>query len=128
MCASLAAKSIEISGEADHVHLLVKYPPTLQLSRLVGLLKGSSSRRLREERLPGVASKLWGGHLWSPSYFAASSEGAPIAVVRQYIESQRRALTQPKSWVCGAQEDQSSCAGYSVMPLAGGLTTLKRFR
>ena len=86
---------IEVNGEEDHVHLLVQYLPTLQLSQLVGRLKGSSSRRLRKERFPEVTSKLWGGHLWSPSYFAASCGGAPIAIVRQYIENQRRALTRP---------------------------------
>jgi REP element-mobilizing transposase RayT len=50
---------------------------------------------LRKQRFPEVTSKLWGRHLWSPSYFATSCGGAPIAVVRQYIENQRRALTQP---------------------------------
>lgn len=93
VCASLSARTIEVNGEEDHVH--VEYPPTLQLSRLVNLLKGSSSRRLRAERLPEVTAKLRGGHLWSPSYFAASCGGAPIAVVKQYIDNQRRAVTRP---------------------------------
>jgi putative transposase len=95
VCHALGAELIEVNGEEDHVHLLVQYLPTLQLSQLVGRLKGSSSRRLRKERFPEVTSKLWGGHLWSPSYFAASCGGAPIAIVRQYIENQRRALTRP---------------------------------
>jgi putative transposase len=94
VCHALGVALIEVNGEEDHVHLLVQYLPTLQLSQLVGRLKGSSSRRLRKERFPEVASKLWGG-LWSPSYFAASCGGAPIAIVRQYIENQRRALTWP---------------------------------
>ena len=91
VCHALGVALIEVSGEEDHVHLLVQYLPTLQLSHLVGRLKGSSSRRLRKERFPEVTSKLWGGHLLSPSYFAASCGGAPIAIVRQYIENQRRA-------------------------------------
>ncbi len=61
VCTSLSAHLIEVNGEEDHVHMLVEYPPTLQLSRLANLLKGSSSRRLRAERLPEVAAKLWGG-------------------------------------------------------------------
>jgi hypothetical protein len=62
---------------------------------VVARLKGSSSRRLHKQRFPEVIAKLWGDNLWSPSYFAASCGGAPIAVVRQYIENQRRASTQP---------------------------------
>jgi putative transposase len=37
-----------------------------------------------------VTRKLWGGHLWSPSYFAASCGGAPLGIVKQYIERQRQ--------------------------------------
>ncbi|SPP92867.1 transposase (fragment) [Bradyrhizobium vignae] len=81
VCASLCVQLIEVNDEEDHVLLLVEYPPTLQLSRLVNRLKGSSSRRLRTERLSEVTAKLWGGHLWSPSYFAASCGGAPLAIV-----------------------------------------------
>ncbi len=52
-------------------------------------LKGVSSRMLRKKRFPQVEDKLWGGHLWSPSYCAASYSGAPIDIVRKYIEDQR---------------------------------------
>lgn len=62
-----------------------------QISKLVNSLKGVSSRRLRARRFSEVSEKLWGDHLWSPGYFAASCGGAPIAVVREYIEGQRRA-------------------------------------
>ena len=95
VCHVLGILLMEVNGEEDHVHLLVQYLPTLKLSVLVGRLKGSSSRRLRKDCFPEVTSKLWGGHLWSPSYFATSCGGAPIAIVKQYIESQRRASTRP---------------------------------
>ena len=42
-----------------------------------------------QQEFPEVKAKLWGNHLWSPSYFAASCGGAPLAIVKQYIESQR---------------------------------------
>ena len=80
---------VELDGEDDHVHLLVEYLPTVQLTKLVNSLKGVSSRMLRKKRFPEVEDKLWGGHLWSPSYFAASCGGAPIDIVRKYIEDQR---------------------------------------
>jgi REP-associated tyrosine transposase len=47
VCADFGAALVEFNGEDDHVHLLVEYPPTVQLSKLVGSLKGGSSRRLR---------------------------------------------------------------------------------
>jgi putative transposase len=55
-------------------------------------LKGVSSRMIRKKNYPGIRKKLWGGALWSPSYFAGSCGGAPIAVIRQYIEQQQTPL------------------------------------
>lgn len=90
VCEDFAARLVELDGEDDHVHLLVEYPPTVTLSRLVNSLKGVTSRRVRALGFPEVMAKLWGDHLWSPSYFAVSCGGAPIEIVRQYIEDQRR--------------------------------------
>jgi len=89
VCAEFGAMLKEVNGEDDHVHLLIEYPPTVQLSKLVNSLKGVSSRRLRQQNFPEVKRKLWGDHLWSPSYFAASCGGAPLEIVKQYIEQQR---------------------------------------
>lgn len=88
VCADFEARLIEMDGEDDHVHLLVEYPPKVAISSLVNSLKGVSSRLLRKER-PDIASRYWKGALWSPSYFASSCGGAPISIVRQYIEQQR---------------------------------------
>jgi putative transposase len=77
-------------GEDDHVHLLVEYPPAVALPRLVNSLKGVSSRLLRRAR-PDIARRYWRGVLWSPSYFAASCGGAPLDVLRRYVEGQRAA-------------------------------------
>jgi putative transposase len=83
------ATLVEFDGEDDHVHLLVNYPPKVSVSSLVNSLKGVCSRLIRQKNDPNIRRKLWGGSLWSPSYFAASCGGAPIAVIRQYIEQQR---------------------------------------
>lgn len=88
VCADFDARLIEMDGERDHVHLLVEYPPKVSVSALVNSLKGVSSRLLRKGR-PDLAAMYWKGMLWSPSYFAASCGGAPISVVRQYIEQQK---------------------------------------
>jgi len=67
----------------------VNYPPKVAVSSLVNSLKGASSRVLRKER-PDIASRFYyKGVLWSPSYFASSCGGAPIEIIRQYIEQQQ---------------------------------------
>lgn len=89
VCAQFEADLLEFDGEDDHVHLLVRYPPKVALSRLVGSLKGASAYRLRLLDLPEVREKLWGDHFWSPSYCAISCGGAPLDVIKRYIEDQR---------------------------------------
>lgn len=90
VCEDFGVVLVEFNGESNHVHLLVEYPPHVQLSRLVNSLKGVSSRLLRKKF--AEVSLPYGGFrgLWSPSYFAGSVGGAPLSVVRSYIEGQSR--------------------------------------
>ena len=88
VCQDFGAELQEMNGEHDHVHLLVLYPPKVAVSSLVNSLKGVSSRMLRKSR-PDIEDRYWKGVLWSPSYFAASCGGAPISIVRQYVEQQQ---------------------------------------
>jgi putative transposase len=87
VCSDFESELVECDGEADHVHLLVNYPPKIAVSSLVNSLKGVSSRLLKK-RFPSIHTKLWHGSLWSSSYFAASCGGAPISILRQYIQNQ----------------------------------------
>ena len=89
ICKDFEATLEEFDGEDDHVHLLVTYPPKVAISNLVNSLKGVSSRLIRKKDYPSIQRKLWGKSLWSPSYFAGSCGGAPLSVLKQYIESQR---------------------------------------
>jgi putative transposase len=89
ICIDFKADLVEFDGEDDHVHLLVNYPPKMTVSKLVNSLKGVSSHLIRKKNYPSIRKKLWGGALWSPSYFSGSCGGAPIAVIRQYIEQQK---------------------------------------
>jgi putative transposase len=90
VCAGFGTERAEFNGEANHVHLLVNFPPTVALSRLVNSLKRVSSRRLRQE-FPDLRRHYWrANRLWSGSYFAGSVGGAPISVLRQYIEQQNQ--------------------------------------
>ena len=88
VCQDFEAELVEFDGEKDHVHLLINYPPKVSVSRLVNSLKGVSSRLIRKKRYACIQDKLWAGALWSPSYFAASCGGAPISIIKQYIEQQ----------------------------------------
>ena len=88
VCADFDAALRACDGEDDHVQLLIEYPPKVAISALVNSLKGVSSRLLRQRR-PDLARRYWTGVLWSPSYFAASCGGAPLSIVRQYVEQQR---------------------------------------
>ncbi len=90
VCKDFEASLEEFDGERDHVHLLVNYPPKVSVSKLVNSLKGVSSRIIRKKNFPEISQFLWGRALWSPSYFSGSCGGAPIGVMRRYIEQQSR--------------------------------------
>jgi len=94
-CRDFESELRESGYEHDHVHLLVAYPPKVAVSTLVNSLKGVSARRLRAARLPEVEAKMWGPHFWSPSYCAVSCGGAPLEVVKRYVEKQRGASSPP---------------------------------
>ena len=90
VCADFGAELAEFNGEAEHVHLLVNFPLTVAISRLVNSLKGVSSRRPRQE-FPGLARHhRRAKRLWTGPYSAGSAGGAPICVLRHYIEQQQR--------------------------------------
>jgi putative transposase len=81
----LRSEIIELEGVSDHVHLLCEVDLQFSINRLVGRLKGRSSRLLRQEfpHLKQLPS------LWTNSYFVATVGGAPLAVIKQYIEQQK---------------------------------------
>ena len=86
--ADFGAELRGLNGKTDHVHLLVRYPPKIALSRLVGSLKGVSARRLRQKSPARILRHPSGEHFRSPSYFAASCGGAPLAIIKDYIQQQ----------------------------------------
>jgi putative transposase len=82
----LQAEMIELEIMPDHVHLLCEVDPQFGIHKLVKRLKGRSSRLLRQE-FPRLKSRL--PTLWTNSYFVATVGGAPLAVIKQYIEQQK---------------------------------------
>lgn len=77
---------VEMETMPDHVHLLVEVDPQFGVHKLVKAIKGRSSRVLREE-FPWLKSKL--PSLWTNSYFVATVGGAPLSVIKRYVESQK---------------------------------------
>jgi len=71
----------------DHVHILFKSKPTLDIPKYINSLKGVSSRYLRKE-FEEIKKKLWGKSFWSPSYCLISSGQVSLDVLIKYIENQ----------------------------------------
>ena len=77
---------VELQTMPDHVHLLVEVDPQFGVHRLVKAIKGRSSRVLREE-FSWLRSRL--PSLWTNSYFVATVGGAPLSVIKRYVETQK---------------------------------------
>lgn len=90
VCAKFEVELVEFNGEQDHIHMLINFPPKVAISKLVNSLKGVSSRKMKIY-FPELHKPAWKPDaLWSPSYFAGSVGGAPLEVLKQYIEQQNR--------------------------------------
>ena len=87
ICLARDADLIEMEVMPDHVHLLVDVDPQYGIHRLVKEIKGASSRELRQN-FPFLKRRL--PTLWTNSYFVSTVGGAPLAIVKQYIENQKR--------------------------------------
>ena len=80
---------IEIGCGEDHVHVLFRTKPSLDITKFINILKGLSSKELRKRHSDFLKDKVWGDSFWSPSYFLATSGNVTIDVLRKYIENQR---------------------------------------
>ncbi len=85
-CEQLKVEIIEMEIMPDHVHLLLGIDPQYGVHKAVKQIKGYSSRILRIE-FPWLKSRL--PSLWTNSYFVSTVGGAPLAVIKQYIEDQK---------------------------------------
>ena len=80
------AEIIEMEIMPDHVHILLEINPQYGIHKAVKFIKGKTSRILREE-FPWLRSRI--PTLWTNSYFCSTVGGAPLAVIKQYIENQK---------------------------------------
>jgi putative transposase len=86
ICMDARSEMIEMEVMPDHVHLLLDCDPQFGINRLIRSIKGRSSHLLRQE-YPFLKSRL--PSLWTNSYFVSSVGGAPLTVIKQYIENQK---------------------------------------
>jgi len=83
---------VDIIGQEcglDHVHILFRSKPTLDITRYVNMLKGISSRNIRAKYSVFLHDKLWSSSFWSPSYFLATTGNVTVGILKDYIENQK---------------------------------------
>lgn len=86
LCVETASDLVALEIMPDHVHLLVQVDPQFGIHKFIKLAKGRSSRSLRQE-FPWLKSRL--PTLWTNSYFVSTVGGAPLSVIKQYVENQK---------------------------------------
>ena len=79
----------EFNTDLDHVHLLLECSPQHYIPNIIKGLKGVSARLLMKKYGDNLRKKLWGGHLWNPSYFVATVSEQTEEQIRLYIQSQK---------------------------------------
>lgn len=80
---------IEMETDKDHIHLLIECKPQHIIPNMVKSFKGVSARLLFKQH-PSLKSKLWGGHLWNPSYFVATVSENTEEQIKSYIKNQKK--------------------------------------
>jgi putative transposase len=81
---------LEQEVDKDHLHIIFKAKPTLEITKYINSLKGVTGRHLLKE-FPQIKKRLYGGHFWSPSYCLLTTGQVSLSVLKKYVESQRRA-------------------------------------
>ena len=89
-CERWDVKLVEFNGELDHVHLLISAHPSMDLSKFINSIKTVSSRLIRKEYKDYLAPFYWKPLFWSRAYCLVTTGGAPLDVVKAYIQDQDR--------------------------------------
>lgn len=89
ICSSYNITLEEWNHDQDHVHIMFRAHPNTEISKFINAYKSASSRLIKKD-FPEVRRRLWKEMFWSRSFCLLTTGGAPIEVIRQYIESQGR--------------------------------------
>jgi putative transposase len=87
-CEKWGSKLTDFNGESDHVHLVIDFPPDVEISKLVNNLKTVSSRLIRKEFATQINQVYRKPVFWTGAYFVASCGGVTVDQVKQYVENQ----------------------------------------
>jgi len=89
-CGKWEVDLLEFGGEADHVHLLLGLNPTIEPAKFINSLKTVSSRLVRKQYSEHLKQYYWKPVLWSRAYCLLTTGGAPLEVIKDYIQNQNR--------------------------------------
>lgn len=85
---------VEMETDKDHIHMLIECSPQHYIPNILKALKGNSARFLFKE-FPELKEKLWGGHLWNPSYFVCTISDRTEEQIKKYIQEQQTKPRKP---------------------------------
>jgi len=88
-CTKWECTLVEFNGEVDHVHLLIRYHPQMELCKFIANLKTVSSRLIRKEFEPILSQVYTKPVLWTGSYFVASCGGVTVEQLKEYVQQQQ---------------------------------------
>lgn len=92
LCERWSTSVLEFGGENDHVHILIESNPNIEPAKLINCLKTVSSRLIRKKYKEHLAQYFWKPVLWTRAYCLLSAGGAPIDIIKKYIENQNRPM------------------------------------
>ena len=87
---------VEMSVEEDHVHILLSAKPRYSPSKIMNLIKGGTSRKLRQ-LYPDLAENLWGDRFWADGYYVGTVGTRDLSQVREYVRNQQEIHEAPAS-------------------------------
>ena len=90
LCGKWEITLLEFGGEADHIHLMLDMHPNIMPSRFVNNLKTITSRMIRKEFADHLKSYYWKPVLWTRAYCLITAGGAPLSILKEYIEKQEK--------------------------------------
>jgi len=96
LCSEQGWEALALEVLPDHVHLFVSIPPAVSPAQAARLLKGRSAHDLFATH-PAIKRRLWGGHLWNPSYYVGTAGQVSAEVIRRYIAQQKQ---HPQAATC----------------------------
>ena len=88
-CGQLGCQIVELNVQSDHVHLLVKVPPKVSISKLMGVLKGRSALRVFSKFSYLKKKPYWGNHFWAKGY-CVDTVGVDAAMIQKYVKYQEK--------------------------------------